>query len=413
AVLALDRQTVRSIGVGLAGLVADQAADGRTVRTLGVRTRTAQAAGSVGAGDDVAGGGVGGVVDRVGVVARGRHVIDDLDHQVVGGVVAVLVGDRELEGVGGVVAAGVAGQRVGVADVAAANRVDVQRAVGADDVRTGHDGDGLAVLVGDGDDRRGVALVVLDGAVDDFRLIALVVRIAVGALARTQRQALLVDRGLVGGTRSMDLRDLVVDADGQGRGRSVAVAVLQGVGEAFARVARRGRVAGVGIGAVGLHGERAVLALNRQTVRSIGVGLAGLVADQAADGRTVRTLSVRTRTAQATGSVGAGDDVAGGGVGGVVDRVGVVARGRHVIDDVDHQVVGGLVAVLVGDIELEGVGGVVAAGVGGQRVGVADVAAANRVDVQRAILADDVHASRDGDGLAVLVGDGDDRRGVA
>src|SRR6185369_7118281 len=160
-------------------------------------------------------------------------------------------------------------------------------------------------------------------------------------------------RGLAVGGRGVDLRSLVVDPDGQGRRAGIAVAVLQRVGEGLAGTARRARIAGVGVAAVGMQLELAVLALNGQAVAGIVVRRLGRVADDAGDGRTVGTLGVGTRAAQAAGGAFAGHHVAFGFVGGVVDRVGVVARGRDVINDVDAERGARLVAILVRDEHVE------------------------------------------------------------
>src|SRR5262249_5142921 len=142
AVLAVDREgAALSSGLGISGRV--DAGDRRHMGAVGTRrvgARAVESPGGAVAGDDVtllrtvgAGG------NRIGVVARRRHIIDDIHGQ--GGVrrVAVTVGQRVGEDVLGVVAVGVVSQRVGVLT---RGRIDYERAmtrVDGDDPANGGD----------------------------------------------------------------------------------------------------------------------------------------------------------------------------------------------------------------------------------------------------------------------------------
>src|SRR5262249_29838774 len=165
--------------------------------------------------------------------------------------VAVDIRHDDREVVVRVVAGGVVGQRVAVAD--RARRIDGgngQRPEGTGDRLT--DGaDGSAI---DGDGRRAIAGRERNGSGRRLGGVAIGTgrSFLAGALglAATRRQAGLVDNmaGLVAG-RHLHRGRVVADVDGERRRRWIAITVGQGVGENVADAAGRTRVAGVAIAA--------------------------------------------------------------------------------------------------------------------------------------------------------------------
>src|SRR5262249_19219855 len=157
------------------------------------------------------------------------------------------------------------------------------------------------------------------------------------------------------------------------------------VAEGVADAAGRPGVTGVAVAAVGTDRQRAVLAVDREGAALSGrLCVSGRV--DAGDRRHMGAVGTRRIGAgparSARGSV-AGDDVAAlGTVGTGGNRVGVVARRRHVVDDIHGQVGARRVAVTIRQRVGEDVLGVVAAGVVREGIG---VLARRRIDLQDAV----------------------------
>src|SRR5205085_9699078 len=139
------------------------------------------------------------------------------------------------------------------------------------------------------------------------------------------------------------------DGDHKVGDRSVAVAVANGVAEAVGNAARGARTAGIGISPVGRDRQRAVSARNRGPgpAGTVGAGIGG-------DYCAVRTLRVVGDHVPADRAVLAGRD-----------RVGIVHRGRVVVDNGDRERLRIAITVDVGDCDGDELAGAVAAGVVG------------------------------------------------
>ena len=142
--------------------------------------------------------------------------------------------------------------------------------------------------------------------------------------------SLIDDRAATRGRHRGNAGRTVGDQDGQRCDRCIAVAVGQPVGEDIHAAARRSAVAGIGIAAVGSQGQRAELA---------GDGRAGVgEIARGAGAEAVYRSAIGTQcigTGAATGRADAGNDIAAFGEAVVWHRVGIVARGRHIVDDAD------------------------------------------------------------------------------
>ena len=225
------------------------------------------------------------------------------------------------------------------------------------------------------------------------------VRIVPGAAGIAARKRIVVE---LDETVLADARRVVRIGDRQRRLRGVAVAVGQRVSEDFGRAARRALVRGIGVAAVGLDRQASELAVDDQIAARIEarVRIAVVVAQHRGQRRIVCTHRIGTRRAR--GRIGARHHVAGGDMVDEVGGVSVVARGRHVVDDVDGQRSSRLVAVVVGDHDREHVLGRVAARIVAERVAVGDltVVEVDPGDRQRAEFAGDL-LPHFGNGLAV------------
>ena len=123
-----------------------------------------------------------------------------------------------------------------------------------------------------------------------------------------------------------DHREGIAAGDGQRRGGAVAIAIGQGVGEHVAGPARRVRIAGVAVAAVGREGEDTVLAGDQEVGAGVGVEVGRNVE---AGHRQHPGATVGPYCIAATVALGIGDDVAGRRTRG--DGVGIVRGNRPVV----------------------------------------------------------------------------------
>ena len=329
---------------------------------------------------------------RRAVVDRQRNIVGNRDGKAAGRCIAIDVGDDQVEGDAGGIARRVVGQREGIADRA---RCGVEA---GDRQRTGRGGDNRADRHGhavDGRRHRAIATRKRDRAAGGLGWRG---RVGAGCFAGPRGKAGFGDDGAGAahdGNRGDD-RDRIGDRDGQRSGRGRSVGIGQGVGERIAHPAWRAGVAGEAVAAVGLDRQDAILARNLKVASGIeaGVGVGGnVVAGDPGDRCIVCAERIDAR--RTAGGAHPGDDVAGlrgkrpGG-----NRIGIVARGRCVVGDVDRQRRCCSIAVGIPQNHGELVANGPADDIVGQRVGEVG-GAADRVEA-----GDRQHAARAGEALA-------------
>ena len=260
---------------------------------------------------------VGQNVDRDrGVFGGLRHAVGDRVGNVVGNrngeaarrSIAIDVGHNQVEGNAGGVARGVVGQGEAIADRA---RDGVE---GGDGQSPAGGGDDRANGHGDAVDRRGdrgVAAGEGDCTAGRFSRRR---RVRARRFAGARREPGFGDDGPGAASRRQRShhRNRIGNGQGQRGGRDRAVGVGQRVGERIADPARGSRAPRVGIAAVGLDRQRAILPGYLEVARAIeagvGVGRDGVAGDPG-DACVVRAQRIGTR-GTASGAH-AGDDVAG------------------------------------------------------------------------------------------------------
>ena len=292
---------------------------------------------------------------------------------------------------------------VGIADRAAGDAGDGQGTVVGGNADAAGRNDGIAfgiqleVLASDGD-RAGLAVEVdRDGAGSAF---AIAVRSAAGG-----------EVGLVylgpgrAGRRYVQGRHLVItgDLDGDGGGRGVPVLVGNGVAEGVFEDRTLGyvdtRSKDIGIGAVGIERQGAVLSLDGRADIA-GQGLSAGSGRDAGDGLAFRCIGTEHVVVEDVAVFG------GTGLGILFTDVDDIAPClRHVVDDVDVERTAGGIAGLVGDGDGDVVGHRViarlAVGLGAvERVGVLDRAAGDAGDGQGAAVGGNADAAGRNDGIA-------------
>src|SRR5262249_5114756 len=154
----------------------------------------------------------------------------------------------------------------------------------------------------------------------------------------------------------------------QGRAGAVTVTIGQDIGEDVVHTARRAIIALIAVGAVGMDGEDAILAVDHRIAGSRNIAGAAITGDMG-DAGAIGALGVGAENPGQR--AGAGDDIAGFSlVAACRDDIDIVTGGRMVVDDVNAEIAAGLVAVLVGDHDIEVVLGIVALGAMGQLISI-------------------------------------------
>ncbi|EHJ59018.1 hypothetical protein NSU_4247 [Novosphingobium pentaromativorans US6-1] len=317
--------------------------------------------------------------DRARIRKRRRHVVDDLDVEIVGGGIAVRIDDRDIERHGRAIGVrGIVVERIGIGDATVAGDrieseiVDGQRTrlIARDNLREGTrrddcapDRDAGQAIVGMEGDRAGRRF----GAADELRT-------GVLAIARIGRrgQLVLVDLGSFAdlGHRN-DHRRAVCDADRQRRSRDIAITVCHLIREDIGSAAAGSRSAHIAVGTIGEQRERAELAGHDRSGARKRAGSSGM---HAGDAAAIGTEGIGARLT--AGSALAAQDIAGlrGEVRGR-DRVGIRAGNRSVVSDIDSQRRRGGIAIGIGDHDREHVRRAVATGIVGKLVSVGNLVA--------------------------------------
>ena len=319
-------RVTRRVGAGNRG-------NGRAVRTLGIRTRRTR---GTSGGNDIAGLGTktaGG--HGIAVVAGQRFVVDDVDGERSRAFVAIRLGNDNGEVVLGRITRRRRGQRVAVRDRSVA-RDRIKREAGHRQ-RAMVANNGLRRLSGhrrhyghpvDGDALQAVLGIEGNHAGTGF---------AIRGRIAADGQSGFVDLR----TRHVHGDSCVADIDRQIGSRRVAIGVGKHVAEGFRHAAWRARIACVSIFTVGLNGEHAILPGHRDG--SVGIHRRRILRHIVAGNPGYFSCCVSARgvsTRRTAGCARAGDDVAGSIRAAGCDGVGIVARGRYVVDDIDHQLAG-------------------------------------------------------------------------
>ena len=293
------------------------------VRTLRI---SAIVAIGFGIGDDIAAGSERTVFGHAVRVGTGRgHIVDDVNVEIAGGRVAVLVGNGHFEAVEGVVAVGIGGQLVSVTDLAFGDRGHGQSTEAACEslADSGH------CSAADRDHRRAIGRGIGEGAAREL---------AVGRRSRTGRKTGLIDFGTgFTGNRKVQRNRAVADRNDQrGRGR-IAVAVRNHIIEAVFDIAGRTRIAGVAVGAVGRDRQRTIGTLHR-LARSSRTARAR----EGRDARIVRANGVVAKNVSANRTILAR-----------CNRIAVIRSRGNIVDDRDDQRGRSRIAVAIGNGERE------------------------------------------------------------
>ena len=135
---------------------------------------------------------------------------------------------------------------------------------------------------------------------------------------------------------------LVGNRDGQRRSGLIAIGILDGVGkDILDGILRRIHITGVDIAAIGLQHQSAVLALDDAAHASVDMGCAIVASDHAGDRGAVCTTNILNITAASDGALAA-QHIAGGcgltvGIGHIAHGGGVILGHRHIVNDSNRQ----------------------------------------------------------------------------
>ena len=388
AAVRVERQRAIGAGKRLAHSAARNPGDGRTVSAPHVGDAIGCVRiGAADAGQDIAVRGRRAFANAavfghaVDIGARRRRVVDDVDQQVTAGAATIEVGDDQAEierfvGIG----KRIVEQRIAEPDralpgcrvIAVARHDESARRVAEHRLRqvSGRD---------DGSRERDAGHAVEREEGHRARC-GLAGRGAVrsGRFAFACGQARL-ENGRHHGFGRLGSR-AVADRDRQRRGRRIAVAVGDAIGEDVVDAARRARIPDIAVAAVGVDRQRAILALHGARRRKTFAARAANAGQGCAIG------ALRVCAGSAAGRARAGQDVARfGAASSARELVGVVARGRHIVDDRNRQASGRRIAIAVGDNDVEYIGRIVVrVRVVGQRIAVPDIARRQAGDRQLA-----------------------------